>query len=69
VFDEGGGGGRGGRTEVMGFAASVDALRSTSECISETRERGESGRFVGRKERKKASNEILNSDASSPEVW
>lgn len=43
---------RGRLTEVMGFAASEDALRSTSECISETRERREGAeRSLGKREK------------------
>ena len=47
---------------MMGFAASVDALRSTSECISETRESGNVC-WGEKRKRKQASNEILNSAA------
>jgi hypothetical protein len=41
----------------MGFAASKGALHSTSECISETRERAGSGTFIGEEANNK--NDIL----------
>ena len=39
----------------MGFVASKDALHSTSECISETRERG-CGTFIGEQANSKKEN-------------